>query len=71
MIFDFRCRECKALEEHWVNSETRTMECECGGVADRVISGVTSILDPISGDFPGATLSWAKHHEQAAKQSSD
>lgn len=70
MIFDFKCRECGTTKEHWVTSSTRTVRCNCGGDANRVISGVTSILDPISGDFPGATAKWAKHHEMMAKRSS-
>jgi len=71
MLFDFRCRECGEKEEHWVTSSTTQVRCKCGGEANRVISGVQSILDPISGDFPGATLTWARHHEKMAKQSSD
>ena len=67
MILDFRCRECDELEEHWVASDTKTVRCKCGGEAVRVISGGNVTLDPISGDFPGATLKWARHHENAAK----
>jgi putative FmdB family regulatory protein len=71
MLFDFRCGQCKALEEHWVTSSTTQVRCKkCGGAANRVISGTMTSLDPISGDFPGATLKWARHHEQAAKKQS-
>jgi hypothetical protein len=67
MLFDFRCRSCGELEEHSVKSDTRKVRCSCGGEADRVITGTMASLDPLSGDFPGATLKWARHHEQAAK----
>lgn len=71
MIIDFRCQTCNKIEEHWVHSSTRQVRCKCGEVATRVISGTMPVLDPISGDFPGATMKWARHHEQAAKQSSE
>lgn len=72
MLFDFRCEKCNTKEEHWVTSNIRRVWCkQCGGKANRVISGTMSVLDPMSGDFPGATLKWARHHEQAANKSSD
>lgn len=67
MLFDFRCKSCNKVEEHWVSSDIHTVECQCGEVATRCVGG-TVILDPISGDFPGATMKWARHHEKAAKQ---
>lgn len=67
MIFDFRCDKCGTKEEHWVTSDTRTVRCKCGAEAARCLGGKT-YLDPISGDFPGATLKWARHHEQAAQK---
>lgn len=70
MLFDFRCKECEKLEEHWVSSDVRTVRCKCGGEQERVLSGTMPYLDPISGDFPGATMKWARHHEQMAKKSS-
>lgn len=70
MLFDFKCRTCGTKEEHWVNSSVRTVRCKCGAEADRMAGGKT-YLEPFSGDFPGATLRWARHHEQAAKRSSD
>jgi hypothetical protein len=71
MLFDFRCQQCKELEEHWVTSSTHQVRCKCGGTANRVVSGTMPNLDPLSGDFPGATLKWARHHEQAAKKQSE
>ncbi len=35
--YDFRCRECRAVDEHVVPSGTDTLVCErCGGVSDRL-----------------------------------
>lgn len=71
MLYDFKCPKGH-LEEHWVTSDTREVRCnKCGDVANRMITGGYAVLDPLSGDFPGATLKWARHHEQAAKQSSN
>lgn len=70
MLFDFKCRKCGETEEHWVSSSVRTVRCKCGQEATRVINGGKAILDPISGDFPGATMKWARHHEKAAQQQS-
>lgn len=71
MIFDFRCGTCDHVEEKWVKSDVYTQQCsECGSVSNRLVSGGHAVLDPISGDFPGATMKWARHHEQMAKKSS-
>jgi hypothetical protein len=71
MLFDFRCRSCGELEEHWVGSDARNERCsKCGSVSDRVVSGTMPVLDPISGHFPGSTMKWARHHEKAAKKGS-
>ena len=71
MLFDFKCSKCGATEEHWVGSDVRTVRCKCGSDANRMVTGGNVYLDPISGDFPGATMKWARHHEKAAKQSSE
>lgn len=68
MLFDFRCNECEKTEEHWTKSDVREMRCSCGGTQVRLIGGKMAILDPLSGDYPGATMKWARHHEKAAKQ---
>tara|TARA_B110000858_G_C17596632_1_gene378115 strand:+ start:611 stop:742 length:132 start_codon:yes stop_codon:yes gene_type:complete len=33
-------------------------------MASRIISPVRSLLDPISGDFAGATMKWARDREK-------
>lgn len=70
MLFDFRCDKTDKVFERWVPSDTKRVQCRCGSEAQRLISPVKSVLDPLSGHFPGATMKWAKAHEDGAKQSS-
>lgn len=65
-LFDFRCKD-NHITEQLVDSET-TIECpKCGKEAVRIISPVNFTLDPVSGDFPGATMKWARDHERASQ----
>jgi len=67
MLFDFKCPE-NHIAEHYVSSDVTEFLCsECGLTATRIISPVRAKLDPISGDFPGATIKWAKNREQQIK----
>jgi len=69
LLFDFRCRECGTKFEDLVKSDEHTTACKsCGGLSDRLISAVRAKLDPISGDFPGATLKWERLHEEAGRK---
>jgi len=67
MLFDFKC-DSNHVTEKLVKSDTTDIECPvCGNKALRQISAVRSKLDHISGDFPGATMRWAKQREQKIK----
>jgi hypothetical protein len=67
MLFDFKC-DSDHVTEKLVKSDTTDIECPvCGNKALRQISAVRTKLDPISGDFPGATMRWAKQREQQIK----
>jgi hypothetical protein len=37
-------------------------------MARKIISPVRSLLDPISGDFAGATMKWARDRERKMKK---
>lgn len=64
-IYDVRCPEGHKTE---VFAELDAdVRCKCGKPTKRLIGATATILDPISGDFPGATMKWAKHHEKMAK----
>lgn len=66
-VFDFRCPN-NHVTEQFVSGHPEEAECsECGEKARRIISGGNFTLDAISGDYPGATMKWAKDREKAAK----
>lgn len=67
-IFDFQCSNGHVFEA-FIDSETRQTPCkECSETANRLISPVRSVLDPISGTFPGATMKWARDRASKIKQ---
>jgi len=41
---------------------------ECGETSSKIISATKTVLDPISGSFPGATMKWARDREQKIKR---
>ena len=67
-LYDFKCSSSH-ITEHYIDSEIETTKCtECGEEAQRIISPVSCSLDAVSGDFPGATMKWARDHEKASKK---
>lgn len=70
-VYDFRCSN-NHVTEQFVSGVTEIAKCpKCGEEARRIISGGNFKLDAISGDFPGATMKWAREHEKAAKANND
>jgi len=68
IIIDFRCKNGHTTEK-FIDSKTTEIECpECSLMASRIISPVRSLLDPISGDFAGATMKWARDREKKIKK---
>jgi hypothetical protein len=39
ILFDFECKHCGSVFEELVYSNVRKLNCECGKVAKRIISG--------------------------------
>ena len=67
-IYDFQCTELH-ITEAFIDSTIKEHVCaECGAKAQRIVSPVRSMLDPISGDFPGATMKWAKNRQETIKR---
>ena len=67
MLYDFKCEDGHVTEQ-FVNSDERQSPCrECGKPATRELCAPTVHLDPISGDFPGATIAWDKKRQQRIK----
>ena len=67
-LFDFKCVEGH-VNESFVDTALTTISCpDCAEPAKRIISPVRSSLDPISGDFMGATAKWEKMRAQKIQQ---
>lgn len=67
LLFDFTCPE-NHTAEHYVDRDVTEYPCSvCGLTATRIISPVRAKLDALSGDFPGATMKWAKNREKQIK----
>jgi hypothetical protein len=67
-LFDFKC-ENGHVHERLTSHNTNYLVCpECGKQAKKIISPVRSKLDPLSGDFLGATAKWMRNREQKLKQ---
>lgn len=66
---DHRCEDCGYVAELYLEQGTTSSVCtECGGPARRVIRPIRTNLDPISGDFPGATMAWERGREGTKKR---
>ena len=69
VLNDFTCEQCDSTDERFEDSAISQVICHtCGGTATKRIRPVTTVLDPISGSFPGATAKWLKHRDQRMKQ---
>ena len=64
VLNDYKCDSCHRMTEQYIDSSIENIECECGGVAMRVIGMPRVQLEGISGDFPGAHAKWANIREQ-------
>ena len=59
-IYDFKCEQ-NHLMESFVDETVKEASCDvCGEKTTRIISPTTISLDPISGQFPGATARWSR-----------
>ena len=73
VLNDFECPEGHRFER-FIDSESKETRCDCGLMATKVLSAPRVYLDPISGDFPGATMKWARQRQEqikAERKSSD
>lgn len=68
MLYDYKCVNCSSIvqRQRKVAEVYDPVECpRCGNNCTRAILKPPVIsLDPISGDFVGATDKWVKHREQ-------
>lgn len=67
VLNDYRCADGHEAE-YFVDSHITHVECStCGKNAAKVLRAPRVNLDPISGDFPGATMKWARDRESHMK----
>jgi hypothetical protein len=64
MLYDFRCEDNHTTESYVSGTVTEQPCKTCSKPAQRIISPVRAMLDPISGDFPDATRKWAKDRQK-------
>jgi len=70
LIRDFTCPNDHTTEKY-IESEVDSIECpECQETAKKIISPVKSVLDVVSGDYPGATSKWLKGREKQMQRES-
>ena len=68
IMIEFKCEDGH-VNERFVDSSTTHILClDCDKIARRIVSPVRSKLDPISGDFMGATRQWHKNRQQKLQQ---
>jgi len=69
-IYEYVCKRCDDAFDALVRMDDRLVQpCpECGEASDMKISAPTIGLDPISGDFPGATSKWERNRKQKMAQ---
>ena len=68
LLFDFKCEDGHVNERLVKSGVTHTPCLDCNKMAEKIISPVRSALDPISGDFLGATEKLAKNRQQKILQ---
>ncbi len=66
LIRDFVC-ECGESYERFVDVDCKTIECDCGKQARRIIGMPNVSLEGITGAFPGAHDKWARIREDNAR----
>jgi hypothetical protein len=66
-LYDFKC-SAGHITENFVDYETTVINCECGEVANRIISPVRISLDGTDPTFVGAYDKWARIREEKTKQ---
>ena len=66
-IYDFGCPSGHITEE-FINDSVTQIDCpNCRQLSTRLVSYAGPMLDVVSGDFPGATMKWAKGRQKKIK----
>ena len=62
-MYDFVCENGHKIERYCVY-EMQSVQCECGGLANRTISAPSINLEGWSGSFPGAAMKFDRKHRE-------
>jgi hypothetical protein len=61
-MYDFVCENGHKIERYCVY-EMQSVQCECGGLANRTISAPSINLEGWSGHFPSSWMKFDKKHQ--------
>lgn len=69
-LYDYSCKNCDTIFEAFNKVDSReTAKCsKCGEDCNMKLTAPRVALDPISGDFPGATMQWERKRKEKMKQ---
>ena len=69
-LYDYVCKECDTMFETFNSMANRaSAPCpKCGKECAMKLTAPRVVLDPISGDFPGATMAWERKRKEKMKQ---
>ena len=69
-LYDYYCEKCDEVFEAMVSIDRRmNYPCpKCGTMSHMKMRAPRIGLDPISGDFPGATIKWERNRKQKMAQ---
>ena len=62
-MYDFVCENGHRIERY-CNYELQSVPCECGGIANRIISAPSINLEGWSGSFPGSANKFDRKHRE-------
>ena len=66
-IYDFGCPSGHITEE-FIDDSVMQIDCpDCRQLSTRLVSYAGPVLEVISGDFPGATMKWARGRQKKIK----
>jgi hypothetical protein len=61
-VFDFRCPNGHKWEAFLPSGQQESICQVCGSNGEKQLSAPRSVLDGVSGHFPGELLKWEKRH---------
>ena len=62
-VFDFQCAKGH-ITEKFIGDSVKVIQCpHCGNDATRLLTAPRISLEGISGDFPGAAMSWERKRQ--------